>query len=183
MDEKAAEALNTSLAAGRILSIGAQRLSSSLDSFSGWLLAGFGALFGLLVSNIDTLTPHMDISRLKTGAEVFLVAASLAALQKLIAAYVAAGTAAGEDGRAIGKELAAGTASLNIESMYQQISHGLLWPWRSFNARAVQKAKAGDHAVVGRFHAKASQVQCYLVVLQSICSIGAAAFVVSGIAI
>ncbi|MGY1425222.1 hypothetical protein [Lysobacter sp. A289] len=183
MDEKAAEALNTNLSASRILSIGARRLSTSLDSFSGWLLAGFGATYGLLLANIDSLAAHVSTSNIKSGAACFIVAAALAALQKLIAAYVAAGTAAGEDGRAAGNELADNRIPLNVESMYQQVNQGLLWPWRQLNTHMTNIARAGDVAVVGRFHAKASQIQCYLVVFQVIASLVSAGFLVSGIAI
>ena len=183
MDEKAAEALNTSLSAGRILSIGARRLSASLDSFSGWLLAGFGATYGLLLAHLDSLATYMSTSNVKTGATYFIIAAALAAIQKLLAAYVAAGTAAGEDGAATGKELAENRAPLNVESMYQQVNQGLLWPWRGFNTRITKKAIAGDYAVVGRFHARASQIQSYFVVLQIIASLVSAGFLVSGIAI
>jgi hypothetical protein len=183
VDEREAIALNTSLAASRILSLGAQRLSSSLDTFSGWLLAGFGAVFGLLIANYATLSDHIAASSLKSGAGLFLVAAAFAALQKLLAAHVAAGTAAGEDGRGIGKELASSKVPLDVDSMYKQVRDGLFWPLSSFNARMTAKAKSGDFAVVGRHHAKTSQLQFLLVLLQSGFSIASAACVVRGIAI
>lgn len=183
MDEKDAVALNTSLAASRILSLGAQRLSSSLDTFSGWLLAGFGAVFGLLVANFATLSAHINASNLKLGSGLFLVAAAFAALEKLLAAYVAAGTAAGEDGRGLGKELASGVVPLDVDSMYNQVKQGLFWPLSSLNACMTAKAKSGDVAVVGRHHAKTSQVQLLFVLFQSGFSIASAACVVRGIAI
>jgi len=183
VDEKEAIALNTSLAASRILSLGAHRLSSSLDTFSGWLLAGFGAVFGLLIANFGTVSEHINASNLKLGAGLFLVAAAFAAAQKLLAAYVAAGTAAGEDGRGIGKELASGAIPLDVDSMYEQVRQGLFWPLSSFNARMTAKAKAGDFAVTGRHHAKTSQIQFLLVLFQSGLSIASAACVVRGIAI
>ena len=183
MNDKEAIALNTSLAASRILSLGAQRLSSSLDTFSGWLLAGFGAVFGLLIANFATLSDHINASNIKLGAGLFLVAAAFAALEKLLAAYMAAGTAAGEDGRGFGKELASGAVPLNVDSMYKQVKQGLFWPLSSFNARMTAKATSGDFAVIGRHHAKTSQIQLILVLLQSGFSIASAACVVRGIAI
>ncbi|GAA5007026.1 hypothetical protein FNZ56_04585 [Pseudoluteimonas lycopersici] len=181
MDEKAAEALNTSLTASRILSLGASRISASLDVFSGWLLAGFGATYGLLLANLGSLAPYIDTSNVKFGAMYFVVSASLAAAQKLIASYVAAGTAAGEEGRATGKELANSRVPIDVESMYQQVNQGLLWPWSTFNARMTDKARKGDYAVIGRFHAKASQIQTYLVVFQVITSLISAVFLINGI--
>lgn len=183
MDEKAAETLNTTLTASRILSTGARRLSLSLDSFSSWLLAGFGATYGLLLANIGSLAAYVSPSRIKLGAACFIVAAALAALQKLIASYVAAGAASFGDGEATGKDLADKRAPLNVEGMYQQVNQGLLWPWRQFKSRMTSVARTGDFAVVGRFHAKASQIQCYVVVLQVIASLVSAGFLVSGIAI
>ncbi|WP_407353297.1 hypothetical protein [Luteimonas sp. R10] len=126
MNEKEAIALNTSLAASRVLSLGANRLSSCLDMFSGWLLAGFGAVFGLLIANFAALSEHINASNLKQGAGIFLVAAAFAAAQKLLAAYVAAGTAAGEDGRGIGEELASGPVPLDVDSMRKPSQAGPL---------------------------------------------------------
>lgn len=183
MDERAAEALNTSLTAGHILSIGAGRLSASLDKFSGWLLAGFGATYGLLLAHLDSVAVYLRVSNIKFGAAFFLAAACAAACQKLIAAYVAAGTAAEGDGRDTGKDLANAGVPLNVESMYKQVNQGLLWPWRTFNARMTAKAVAGDYAVMGRFHAKASQVQCYFVVAQFCLSLVSAILLVCGISI
>jgi hypothetical protein len=183
VDEREAVLLHTNLAANQVLLLGAQRLSTSLDSFSSWLLAGFGALFGLLIANFASLSDHLHANSLKLGASLFLVAATLGALQKLIAAYVAAGTSAGEAGRAMGKELATALVPLDVQSMYVQVRQGLFWPLSAFNARMTRKANAGDYAAVGRHHAKASQVQLLLVLLQSGFSIASAAYVVRGIAI
>lgn len=183
MDQQAAEALSTSLTAGRILSISASRLSASLDKFSGWLLAGFGATYGLLLAHLDSVAAYLRVSNVKFGAAFFLAAACAAACQKLIAAYVAAGTAAEGNGRDTGKDLATAGALLNVESMYTQVNQGLLWPWRTFNTRMTAKAVAGDYAVMGRFHAKASQVQCYFVAAQFCLSLASAILLVRGISI
>jgi hypothetical protein len=67
--------------------------------------------------------------------------------------------------------------------MYKQVRDGLFWPLSSFNARMTGKTKSGDFAVVGRHHAKTSQLQFLLVLLQSGFSIASAACVVRGIAI
>lgn len=183
MDQRAAEALNTSLTAGHVLSVGAGRLSASLDKFSGWLLAGFGATYGLLLAHLDSVASYLQVSNVKSGAAFFVAAACAAACQKLIAAYVAAGTAAEADGRDNGRDLARARAPLNVESMYKQVNEGLLWPWRTFNARMTAKAVGGDYAVMGRFHAKASQVQCYFVAVQFCLSLVSAILLVCGISI
>lgn len=183
MDKEGAKALNTSLAAGRILSVGAQRLSASLDMFSGWLLAGFGAVFGLMMANLQSATQVIDPVSLKFGAAAFLAAAAFAACQKLFAAFVMAGAMASADGRAIGRELAEGIVDLDVENMYQQVHQGLFWPWSRINRKITKKATEGDYAIVGRTHAKASQIQCYLVVIQVLFSLVAAAIVVCGILI
>ncbi|MFC7302264.1 hypothetical protein [Cognatiluteimonas weifangensis] len=183
MDQKAAIALQTSLAAGRILSSGAQKLSLTVDKFSSWLLAGFGAAFGLLIANFSSLSEHLSASSLKVGASFFLVAATFAALQKLLAAFVLASTTAAEDGRNFGAELASSDIPLDVESMYSQVNRGLFWPLNRFNEHITQIAKAGDYAVIGRHHAKASQLQVALVIAQSALSIVSAAYVVGGIAI
>ena len=183
MDEREAIELHTNLAANQILLLGAQRLSVSLDTFSSWLLAGFGALFGLLIANFATLSSHLQATSLKFGASLFLIAATAGALQKLIGAYVAAGTSAGEAGRAMGKELATSPTPLDVQSMYEQVRKGLFWPLSLFNANMTRKANSGDYAAIGRHQAKASQIQLVLVLVQSGFSIASAAYVVRGIAI
>jgi hypothetical protein len=42
--------------AGELLTLAARKSSSTLDNFSGWLLAGFGAGFALLLANLDSIT-------------------------------------------------------------------------------------------------------------------------------
>ncbi len=47
------KSLTTLIFSGKVLSVAAQSVSESVDSFSGWLLAGFGAFLALLFANID----------------------------------------------------------------------------------------------------------------------------------
>jgi hypothetical protein len=183
VDKKDAIALNTSLAASRILSIGAQRISASLDTFSGWLLAGFGAAFGLMLANLQSATQLISLGSLKSGAAMFLVAAAFGASQKLVAVYVLSSVAAAEDGKNLGKELAENPVPLDVSEMYKQVNEGLLWPWSTIGRQITQKAQSGDYAVSGRIHARASQIQSYIVAVQATLSIWSAVIVVSGIAI
>ncbi|MBF6022796.1 hypothetical protein [Lysobacter niastensis] len=183
MDEQQAAALQTGIAAQRILTLGARLLSTSLDHFSGWLLAGFGAVFGLLIANIDSLKDHITTFNVMAGAVLFLIAAGLAALQKLLAAYLTATTASAAEGREIGREIAESELPVDVQEMYRQVAQGLFWPLSAFNRWMTAKANKGDVAVVGRHHAKAAQIQFLLVLLQSALSIVAAAFVVAGIKI
>lgn len=183
MNDTEAVALHTSMAAQRILSAGAQRLSASLDHFSGWLLAGFGALFGLLIANFGSLERHLSIFNLQAGAVIFLISACLAALQKFIAVYLQAGASAGEDGRSIAKELVEREIPVDVPSMYREVKKGLFWPFSRINEWMTAKAENGDVAVVGRHHAEAAQLQFWLVVIQSGFSIAAGFFVVAGLSI
>lgn len=46
--------LQTRIFAGQLLTLGAQKGSASLDAFSGWFFAGFGAAFALLLANLES---------------------------------------------------------------------------------------------------------------------------------
>jgi hypothetical protein len=73
----------TKLVAAQTLSIAAQKMSAALDSFSSWLVAGFGATLALLIANLDTVSSFIIGGTIKCSAVLFLVSACFACVAKL----------------------------------------------------------------------------------------------------
>jgi len=145
------------------------------------LLAGFGAVFGLLIANFDSLSTHISPLNIKVGAGFFIVSAALGAAQKFIAAYVAATSASSEQGREIGDDLVLSGDSIDFDGMFREVRRGLFWPLDVINERMVAKAMAGDFAIGARQVAKATQVQLVAMLLQVVISLVSAVVVVCGI--
>jgi|SRR5690348_6541728 hypothetical protein len=171
------------IAAGQLLIVAAQKVSASFDSFSGWLLAGFGAALALFIANLDAISDHIDSYSIRYAAGLFLASAVLAVLQKLLAMFVAGGTAAGVAGAAMGKDLADRGIDLDVATFFEETKKALYWPGTIFASRAFKKAQSGDFAGPGRMYVKISQFQALIVVIQASLSLAAAAVVVCGLAI
>ena len=171
------------IAAGQLLIVAAQKVSASFDSFSGWLLAGFGAALALFIANLDTVSGYIDFSSIRCAASLFLLSAVLAVFQKLLAMFVAGGTAAGVAGAAMGKDLADRGIDLDIATFFEETKRALYWPGTVFASRAFNKAKSGDFAGPGRMYVKISQLQALAVLAQASLSLAAAAVIVCGLAV
>lgn len=170
------------IAAGQLLIVAAQKVSASFDSFSGWLLAGFGATLTLFIANLDSLSGYIDFSSVRCAAGLFLLSAVLAVFQKLLAMFVAGGTAAGVAGAAMGKDLANRSVDLDITTFFEETTKALYWPGTVFARRAFKEARSGDFAGPGRMYAKISQLQALTVLIQASLSLAAAAVIVCGLA-
>jgi hypothetical protein len=183
VEEMKASELQARVLAGQLLTLAARKSSSTLDIFSGWLLAGFGAGFALLLANLDSITKFLSLSNLKLGASLFLISAVLAVLEKLIASFVASGAGAGIEGGELGKKLAEDDVEFDRTVLFREIEKALFWPGSRFAKRAFEKAQAGDFAVTSRVFIKASQVQGVVVLGQAALSLAAAMVVVCGLAV
>jgi hypothetical protein len=63
-------ALRTMVFAGEVLSMSAQNLSEGVDSFSGWIIGGFGAVLALLLGRYrgSAKCPLQPIVTVRFGA-------------------------------------------------------------------------------------------------------------------
>jgi hypothetical protein len=183
VEEMKPSELQARVLAGQLLTLAAQKSSSTLDIFSGWLLGGFGAGFAFLLANLDSITQFLSLSSLKFGASLFLLSAALAVTEKLIASFVASGTGSGIEGGEIGKQLAKDKVEFDHTILFREIEKALPWPGSRFAKRAFEKAQAGDFAVMSRVFIKASLLQGLVVLGQAALSLAAATVVVYGLAV
>ena len=110
--------------AGQVLLVATQKVSASFDSFSGWLVTGFGAVVALFIANLEAVSKFASLASIKCAASLFVASAVLAVVDKLLAAFIAAGTAAGIEGAAIGKELARNNIEIDVTTFFAQTETG-----------------------------------------------------------
>jgi hypothetical protein len=166
--------------AGQLLTRAAGRASEALDKFSGWMLAGFGAAFALVLANIQTVSKFVPVASLRGGALFLLVAIMVGVLQKYLASIVASAAAAGADGEALGQANADG---VKFTVVFDQMELATLYPLRWAVKYAFRKAANGDVAVAGRMCFVVAQIQGGLVAVESVLALTAAAMVVGALAV
>lgn len=169
--------------AGQILNIATQKVSSSFDTFSGWLVAGFGAALTLFIANLDTVSKFASLASIKSASFFFLASALLAVIDKLLASFVAAGTAAAIEGAALGKDIAEREIEIDVARLFFETEKALFWPGKLLARRALSKAQSGDFAGPARLYTKVAQLQVLIVLIQAILSLIVAVVIVRGIAV
>jgi len=174
--------IQANILAGQLLILATQRVSASFDTFSGWLAAGFGAALALFIANLDTVSKFASLSSLKCASFLFLVSAALAVIDKLLAAFIAAGTTAAIEGAALGKDLGERDIEIDIPRFFSETEKALFWPGSLFARRVFEKAQSGDFAGPGRMYTKVAQAQAFVVIIQAFLSLAAAVVIVRGLA-
>jgi len=175
--------LQTRIFAGQLLTLGAQKGSASLDAFSGWLLAGFGAGFALLLANLDSVLTHLALWSLRGGILLFLISVAFALSAKLLAAFVASGAGAAAEAGELGRRLEERNIDIDFRQMFREIEAAVVWPGSIGVKKIFAKAAAGDFAVAARMHAKASQLQGLAVLAQVLASVAAGAVLICGLGV
>ena len=168
-------------AALQMLTLVTRRVSEGLPSFSGWLTAGFGAAFALVIANIETVSKFIYITHIRFGLLIFLLSVILTVLANYLSAIVKVALAAQDDGDAIGKSIAAQTTELDLSRILDEYRRGLLPPVRWIAESSINKALQGDIVAGARLIAKLSQVQALLVLAQGLLAIVAVAALAFGL--
>ena len=83
--------------AAKVLNAMAGSINTQLAAFSSWMVAGFGAVLGLLVANIDTIAPFIPPTIIGGAVKLFLVAVVLNVFQRYLAAIVAGSVTVGKE--------------------------------------------------------------------------------------
>jgi hypothetical protein len=169
--------------AGQLLIVATQKVSSSFDTFSGWLVAGFGAALALFIANADSVATFVSSSSVKSAASFFLTSAVLAVVAKLLAAFVAAGTAAAIEGAQLGRDLAEREIEIDLPRLFAETEKALFWPAKLFARRAFAKTQTGDFAGPGRVYTKVAQLHALTISIQAVLSLVAAVVIVRGITV
>lgn len=169
--------------AGQLLIVATQKVSNSFDTFSGWLAAGSGAAFALFIANLESMSKFVALGSVKSATLFFLVSGVLAVIDKLLASFIAGGTAAAIEGAALGKDLAERQVQIDVATLFAETEKALFWPGSWFARRAFSKAQAGDFAGPARMYTKVAQAQALAVIIQAVLSLVAAVIIVRGLAV
>ena len=151
---------DSSLAA-KILNAMAGSINSQMTAFSSWMVAGFGAMLGLLVANIDTVSPFIAPAVIGASVKLFLVALVLNVLQRYLAAMVAGSIAVAKE-----VELIPLDHEVDLSYIVREIEYATFWPTRILVQWSNRKALSGDLAVSGRLNVRLAQIQGWLVLVQ-----------------
>jgi hypothetical protein len=173
--------MQAAIFAGQLLTLATQKVSSSFDTFSGWLVAGFGAALALFIANSDSVSTFVSTRSVKSAAFLFLASAVLAVAAKLLAAFIAAGTTAAVEAAQLGRDLAEREVEIDLARLFAETEKALFWPAKLLARRAFAKAQRGDYAGPGRMYTKVAQLQALAVIIQAVLSFVAALVIVRGI--
>lgn len=82
--------LNEHDAASQSLITAASKVNESLGSFSGWLIAGVGAAFSLLIANAEKVSQFICVSYIRTALLLLLSGLVISIVARLLSAMVSA---------------------------------------------------------------------------------------------
>jgi hypothetical protein len=150
----------------------------TLESFSGWLLAGFGAAFALILSNIESVSNFITVGSIRRGVFLFLIALAAGVVQRWIGSSVRAGVLSGSEGEVLGD---GAHDSIDFSVILEEIKKATFYPQRWLVAWSFKKIEKGDFAFSGRMFAKMAQIQGWLVLVQAALVISSIVVVVNGL--
>ena len=156
------------IAVNKTLLLLAKHISSSLEKFSGWLLAGFGAAFALVLTNIESITDFVQITSIRSGISYFLIALFLGVIQKWLSAIISSSFEASVGSEEIGKKLSESKDGADIEFILNEIKRSTLYPAKWFVTWQFNKILTGDLSAPGRMLSKLSQIQSFLIFAQAL---------------
>ena len=163
------------------LIIAASKVNDSLGSFSGWLVAGVGAAFSLLLASYEVVSRFVCTSHIRTALLLLVFGLIISILARLLAAMVSSAIGSHEASTAQVAHLIEAGETFDIDVFTTEFQRGLFPYQRWLTKRAMAKARSGDFVAGARLIAKLSQVQALLVLIETALAIGAAATLVSGL--
>ena len=167
--------------ASTLLTLGAGKSSAAVDSFSGWLLAGFAAVLTFLLGNLDSLGAYLPIITVRDSAYIFVAAIVPAVLAKIISVVVVGASEAAALGREIGKAFADQGIELDLPVALRECEKAFFPPMNRLIKRSFKKVEHGDLAASARGLTKWAQVQTILVLIEVLLIMWAAIVLVRGL--
>jgi hypothetical protein len=165
--EQKIDHLHDKVFANSLLTLGAGK-GAALDSFSGWLLAGFGAGLALLLSNLDSVAPYLPISTVRLAAFIFIIAAAFGVAEKYLSTLVSGAVEAFLVSSELGEKMAERDIDLDFDFIFAETERASFPPARWIVARMLRKVREGDLVASGRFFSRCSQVQSIFVLCEAV---------------
>lgn len=147
-----------------------------MTAFASWMVAGFGAMLGLLVANIDTVSPFIAPVVVGASVKLFLAALVLNVLQRYLAAMVAGSIAVAHEVQLIPID-----HEVDLGYVVREIECATFWPTSILVRWSNRKALSGDLAVSGRLNVRLAQIQGWLVLGQMIVVVSSTVLIANGL--
>lgn len=144
------------------------RASAILDSFSGWLLGGFGATSALLVSQYNSVSKHLAPDTVRAFLFLFIWSLVFGIIQKYLSMIIVVHSQGAAIGRNLGEKTSEKSIDLDFEVVLAELERSVLYPARWFVSRGFAKLRNGDLVSSTRFYSWLLQVQGIFAVLQAI---------------
>ncbi|MDL0433147.1 hypothetical protein QPM17_18560 [Marinobacter sp. TBZ242] len=167
--------------ANQLMTEMARSLSESHSKFSGWLLAGSSAIFGLILANLDSVSTFVAIDAVKSGTTYLLWSLIVAVVHRWLFSIVQAGIQGGDRGAQMDQQIRAGNYSYNQEVLCSEIENASFYPAKWIIRWQYRRLKNGDITVAGRQHLKLAQIQGFCLLLQILLAVASVAVLVSGL--
>lgn len=161
---------------GQALMAMAECMSTALSKFSGWMLLGYAAILGALLTNLDSAAKILAPNTLSRLAILFSGVVLLNLLQRYSAAVVSSSAE-------VGKKMKEQPVPQNIDIVVflTELEHATLWPARLMVRRSNSKLLAGDLAAGGRPLSTFAQIEAWLVFAQVLVSVAATLVLACGL--
>ncbi|WP_375169655.1 hypothetical protein [Marinobacter sp.] len=167
--------------ANQLMTEMARSLSESHSKFSGWLLAGSSAIFGLILANLDSVSKFVAIDAVKTGATYLLSSLIVAVVHRWLFSMVQAGIQGADRGAQIDEQVKVGNYTYNQETLCSEIENASFYPAKWLIRWQYRKLKNGDTTLAGRQHLKLAQIQGFCLLLQIIFAVVSISVLVLGL--
>jgi hypothetical protein len=141
-----------------------------LANLSAWLMAGLGAAFTLLLTNISSVAEYVHAYNIRWALIWFVASLLLGLIARLFSVSVMSGL---NSNAIFSKQFsdAIGSAErFSFPAFIHFFYSGLLLPYKCVADRALAAAKGGDLMVSAKLTAKTSQAQALLVLSQIACT-------------
>ena len=146
----------------------ASAVSEKLLSFTGWLVTGFAAIVGLIVTNIDKVSPFICETTIGTIVKLFAATVLVHLFQRYFSLMVSASAKMALTTRDLPAPI-----PFDGTQYIKDFSSGMYSLPRMYLNRVISKMNANDPLYGPRMSLKLSQWQTVLVLVQSILAIWA----------
>lgn len=144
------------------------KVSPIIDTFSGWLIGGFGAASALLVSQYGAISTHISPEQLRCFLQLFMVALVVAVAQKLISSLIIASAKASMVASELGEKASKESIQLDFKIIFNEIERSIFPYSRWAVRRSFKKVLEGNLVTSSRNSVRLSQLQSLLVIAQAV---------------
>lgn len=159
----ALQTVEEQLFVNKIMMCMAASLTKEVSSFSSWMIAGAAAFYAVVINSFDQISDHLVPGAFSGSIKIFLVAAALNVIQRLVGSMVGSGYATHvEVGRL------PPPTNMNVPAFLKALENVAWYPARWMVQRSYRKLQSGDLFSSGRQHVYLAQLQAWLVFIQII---------------